>query len=82
VLKLVSKRRADNRSVKDALLNFQWLSDLRGSISVRYITELLELCEILDGKVLQQGVQDQHVCKAKCFWCIFDQICIQSHVSR
>lgn len=57
----MSKRRAAERLVKDALSNFQWLADLRGTISVRSLADLLELYEILDDKVLQPGVQDQHI---------------------
>jgi hypothetical protein len=77
MVKLVSKRKTTKKLVRDALLNFQWLADLRGTISVRFLAELLELCEMLNVKVLQQGVQDQqHVWKFECLLFLLGQLSI------
>jgi hypothetical protein len=39
------------------------MASLRGALSVRVIAEFLDLCEALEGMVLQPGVQDQHIWK-------------------
>jgi hypothetical protein len=59
----VPLRLANRRLVKDALPNFQWISDVNGAISVRVIAEFLELCEVLDAVVLQPGIRDRHLWK-------------------
>jgi hypothetical protein len=58
MFKMVPKCLANKRLVKDALLNLHWISDMKGTISVRVIAEFLELCEVLEVVVFQPGVQD------------------------
>lgn len=53
----------NKRTVKDALPNFNWFSDLQGAVSVRVFAEILDLCEVLEAVVLQSGVQDRHLWK-------------------
>jgi hypothetical protein len=63
VFDLVPPRLANRQLVKDALPNFQWISDVNGAISVRVIAEFLELCEVLDAVELQPGIRDRHLWK-------------------
>jgi hypothetical protein len=53
LLGLVPRRLIDSLTVQDALPGFQWMASLRGAFSVRVIAEFLDLCEALEGRVLQ-----------------------------
>ena len=50
---LVPKRRANKRTVKDALNNHSWIYDIQGAITVGVIAEFLDLWDILSEVVLQ-----------------------------
>jgi hypothetical protein len=63
LLGLVPRRLIDSLTVQDALPGFQWMTGLRGALSIRVIAEFLDHCEALECKVLQPGVQDQHFWK-------------------
>ena len=60
VFGMVPKRIASRRLVKDALPDLNWLADLRGAISVAALANLMDLCDLLEGMVLQPDVPDVH----------------------
>jgi hypothetical protein len=60
VLDMVPKHIASRRLVKDALPDLNWLADLRGAISVTTLTNLMDLCDLLEGMVIQPDVPDVH----------------------
>jgi len=57
----VSRRRANRRSVKDALDNDLWLEDIQGEITIDALWEYLELWNIINAVELQQGIPDKHI---------------------
>jgi len=57
----VSRRRANRRSVKDALDNDLWLEDIQGEITIDALWEYLELWDIINAVELQQGIPDKHI---------------------
>ena len=58
---LVFKRRANRRTVMDALNNGKWLEDIQGEISPEGLIEYLELWDTLAIVVLQEGIPDKHI---------------------
>ncbi|CAO2201417.1 unnamed protein product, partial [Urochloa humidicola] len=61
VAALVSKRRANRRTVLEALTNDRWLEDIQGQMSLDAVMEYLALWELLEGVILQQDRPDQHL---------------------
>ena len=57
----VSRRRANRRSVKDALDNDLWLEDIQGEITIDVLWEYLELWDIINVIELQQGIPNKHI---------------------
>ncbi|ONM30676.1 hypothetical protein ZEAMMB73_Zm00001d040162 [Zea mays] len=60
VLEHVPKCVVSKRLVKDALTNLNWVADIRGALSVRALAQVLDLCDLLEGLVLQPGIPDKH----------------------
>jgi hypothetical protein len=57
-----SNRRAlKRRTVAEGLTNRQWVSDIRGGLSVTILVEYLQLWNLVDGVVLQPDIADQHI---------------------
>jgi hypothetical protein len=54
-LGLIPRLLIDSLTVQDDLPSFQWMASLRGALSVRVTAEFLDLCEVLEGRVLQPG---------------------------
>jgi hypothetical protein len=63
VLEHVPRRIASKRLVKDALTDLNWVADIRGALSVRALAQVLGLCDLLEGLVLQPGIPDRHIWK-------------------
>jgi hypothetical protein len=50
------------RAIKnEGLTNCQWVSDIRGGLSVTVLVEYLQLWNLVDGVVLQPDIADQHI---------------------
>jgi hypothetical protein len=60
LLAIIPKRRANKCTVKEALLQHKWLSDIRGALTVGVIVDYLNLWNALQEVVLQLGVSDRH----------------------
>jgi hypothetical protein len=56
----IPKRRSKTRTVQEALHNDAWISDFSGSLSVRVLTEFLQLWDTLQGISLQPDTEDTH----------------------
>jgi hypothetical protein len=61
VFALVSKRKANRRTVFEALASNAWVSDIQGAITVGVISEFLGLWDIFREVCLQPGVEDSHI---------------------
>jgi len=48
-----------SRTVAQALQNRGWVRDIRGALTVQVLMEYLQVWDLLDGVILQQGVPDQ-----------------------
>jgi hypothetical protein len=57
----VPKRRANKRSVQEALTNDRWLEDIQGNISVDTLMEYLVLWDIISNVVPHQDIPDKHI---------------------
>jgi len=55
--------RAKKRTVSEALTNRQWVSDIRGALSVAVLSEYLGLWELLSEIWLQPEIEDLHIWK-------------------
>lgn len=49
------------RLVMDALRDENWLDDIQGVVSVESLLEYLNLLDLLESVVLQEGVPDKHI---------------------
>ena len=56
----VPKRRANRRTVKEALSNNVWLGDIQGHYSVAVLSEYLNVWDLIQEVVLQHDVEDVH----------------------
>ncbi|WVZ58922.1 hypothetical protein U9M48_009140 [Paspalum notatum var. saurae] len=56
----VPNRRANRRTVKEALATHLWVQDIQGSLSVTMLTEYLKLWDLLADVALQDDTQDTH----------------------
>ena len=61
LFRLVPKRRANRRTVLDALNQNNWISDLKGALGVAALVEYLQLWDILSQIVLDPDVEDRHI---------------------
>ena len=61
VFALVSNRRANKRTVREALTNEKWLEDIQGAISVEGLLEFLEVWDLISLVELQVGTPDKHI---------------------
>ena len=61
VFALVSKRKANRRTVFEALTSNAWVSDIQGAITVGVISEFLGLWDIFTEVCLQPVVEDSHI---------------------
>lgn len=57
----IPKNATTNRTVAQALENRAWVQDIKGALSVQTIIEYLHVWDLVDGYILQQGVQDHHI---------------------
>jgi hypothetical protein len=58
---LVPKTIRNKRTVKEALLQGQWVSDFQGALTVPVLLQYLELFQELEQVVLQPEVPDMHI---------------------
>jgi hypothetical protein len=58
---VISRRALKRRTVAEGLTNRQWVSDIRGGLSVTVLVEYLQLWNLVDGVVLQPDIADQHI---------------------
>ena len=58
---LVSKRRANRRTVLQALRENKWIEDIQGEIPAQALLEYLALWDTVEGIVLQEGIPDKHI---------------------
>ena len=61
VFALVSNRRANKRTVREALTNEKWLEDIQGAILVEGLLEFLEVWDLISLVELQVGTPDKHI---------------------
>ena len=59
--KSIPRRIANKRTVKEALVNRKWISDIKGALTVRVLVDYLNLWESLSGIELQPNIRDKHV---------------------
>jgi hypothetical protein len=57
---LVPTRIANRRTVFEAMTDFRWVNDIRGTVTVQVLLEFLNLCDLIDEMALQPGVEDKH----------------------
>jgi hypothetical protein len=57
----IPKRRVKRRTVRDALTNQAWISDIQGALTVGVMVEYLQLWDLLMNFQLQPEVEDRHV---------------------
>jgi hypothetical protein len=60
---LITKRSTKQRTVAQALVNRRWVAGIKGGLSVHVLSKYLLIWDLVDGVVLQHGVQDQHIWK-------------------
>ena len=56
--KSIPRRIANKRTVKEALVNRKWISDIKGALTVRVLVDYLNLWESLSGIELQPNIRD------------------------
>jgi hypothetical protein len=61
LLAVVPKRIANIRTVRDALTDRRWISDIRGSLTVGVIADFLSLWDALANMELQMDSEDKHI---------------------
>ena len=61
LIQVISRRALKRRTVAEGLTNRQWVSDIRGGLSVTVLVEYLQLWNLVDGVVLQPDIADQHI---------------------
>jgi len=59
VFRTVPKRVRKSRTIAQALQNRGWVQDIRGALTVQVLMEYLQVWDLMDGVILQQGVPDQ-----------------------
>jgi hypothetical protein len=57
----IPKRSVNRRTVRDALTNWAWISDIQGALTVGVIVDCLYLWDILLNFRLQPEVEDKHI---------------------
>lgn len=55
----IPKRTVRRRTVAEALNNRNWVSDIKGTLSVLVLVEYLQVWDLVDSIVLQHDVPDQ-----------------------
>jgi len=58
---VISKRRIKQHTVKEALNNRAWITDIQGAITVGVMVDVLQLWDILSDVVLQPEREDKHI---------------------
>jgi hypothetical protein len=61
IFSVIPKRRVKRRTVRDALTNQAWTSDIQGALTVGVFAEYFQLWDLLMDFQLQQEVEDRHV---------------------
>ena len=56
----IPKRKANKRTVLEALTNRSWISDIQGALSVGALVDYVNLWDMLDSVELQPGTEDRH----------------------
>lgn len=60
---MIPKRVAKRHTVSQALVNRNWMADIRGALSVHVLVEYLLIWDLVEDVVLQPDVSDQHLWK-------------------
>jgi hypothetical protein len=60
LLAAIPKRRVNKCTVRGALIEHKWVSNIRGALTVGVIVDYLQLWNDLQEVVLQPGVNDRH----------------------
>jgi hypothetical protein len=60
LLAVIPKRRVNKCTVREALIEHKWVSDIRGALTVGVIVDYLHLRNALQEVVLQPGMSDRH----------------------
>jgi hypothetical protein len=61
VYSMVPKRTINRRKVSEALMNLQWISYFRGTLSLKCFLIFFQLYTLLEDAVLQPGTCDTHL---------------------
>jgi hypothetical protein len=58
---IIPKRFINSRTIYEAITDRKWIFDIKGPLTVRVLTEYLQLWDMISGWQLQSEVEDRHV---------------------
>jgi hypothetical protein len=57
----IPRRFAKRRTVQEALQNGNWISDIKGALSVGVLVDYIQLWDLISNIELQAEIEDKHV---------------------
>lgn len=57
----IPKRIVDRRTIREALTNRRWISDITGALSVGALVDYLHLWELISSFQQHPGIEDKHI---------------------